>query len=113
MRIIEMLAITVNIISIIVLLVGVFHSFQQPKSKEIYGYFITGSLLLYMITLGFVVIGGFITKQNLYSIILFLCVISPFIIGKLVKHQTLKKYTIIQIMCFFVSLAVMLQKLMY
>ena len=110
MRIIEMLAIIVNIISIVVLLVGVFHSFQQPKSKEIYGYFITGSLLFYIITLGLVVIGGFITKHNLYSIILFLCVISPFIVGKLVKHQTLKKYTVIQIACFTVSLVTMFQK---
>jgi hypothetical protein len=40
----------------------------------------------------------------LYCLILFLCVISPFVIGKLVRYETLKKYTIIQIAFYIVSL---------
>ena len=108
MHIITTLAIIVNIISIIVLSIGLFYNFEQPKIKAVYGYIIAGSMITYIAALFLVLIHGFIIKHYSYSIILFLCMISPFVIGKFVKYETLKKYTIIQIMCFIVSLATIL-----
>ena len=101
-------AIIVNILSVIMLLIGLFHNFKQPKSKAVYGYLITGCMLLYMITLSLALICGFAQKHYLYSFILFLCIISHFIIGKLVKYETLKRYTTAQIMCYVVSLMTLL-----
>ena len=103
-------AIIVNILSIIILSVGIFYNFENPRGKAIYGYFVVGSMLLYIISLCFAVIYGLFMKHNFYSYILILCVISPFIIGKLVKYETLKKYTIAQVACFIVSLAILLLK---
>jgi hypothetical protein len=111
MHIVIALAITSNILSILMLFVGLFYNFEQPKVKAIFGYSITGSILAYLFTLSIVMIYGLITNHILCSLILFLCIISPFVIGKLVKYETLKKYTAIQIICFFVSLAILLLKL--
>ena len=99
MYIVLISAIVVNIISVIMLLIGLLYNFKQPKNKAVFGYLIAGCVLLYIITLSLASIYGFFGKHYLYSIILFLCVISHFIIGKLVKYETLKKYTIVQIMC--------------
>ena len=104
MRIIEILAIIVNILSVIVLLIGLFYNFKQPKNKATYGYWVTGCMLLYIVTLSLALLKGFGEKHYLYGFILFLCLISHFIIGKLVKYETLKKYTTVQIMCYAVSL---------
>ena len=104
MHIVLISAIIVNILSIIMLLIGLFYNFKNPKNKAIYGYSIAGCVLLYIITLSLALIYGFVGKHYLYSSILFLCIISHFIIGKLVKYETLKKYTILQIMCYVVSL---------
>ena len=104
-------AIIVNILSIIMLLIGLFYNFTQPKNKAIYGYLIAGCMILYIITLSVALICGFFGKHYLYSFILFLCIISHFIIGKLVKYETLKKYTTIQIMCYVVSLIILLLNL--
>ena len=93
------------------LLIGLFYNFKQPKNKAVFGYLITGCMLLYIITLSIAIIYGFIGKHYLYSLILFLCIISHFIIGKLVKYETLKKYTIAQIMFYVVSLAALLLNL--
>lgn len=108
MHIITILAIIINILSIIVLLVGLLSRFEQPKGKALYGYCIAGSLLMYILSLSLVIIFEFVTKHILHSFILLLCIISIFVIGKIVKYETLKKYTIIQIMCFVVSLVTML-----
>ena len=110
MYIVLISAIIVNILSIVMLLIGLFYNFKQPKNKAIYGYLIAGCMLYYIITLSLALIYGFFGKHYLYSFVLFLCVISPFIIGKLVKYETLKKYTIVQIMCYVVSLATLLLK---
>jgi hypothetical protein len=104
MHIIVTSAIIVNIFSIIVLLLGLFCNFEQPKNKAIFGYCVVGALILYIITLSIATIYKLIVKPDLYCIPTLLCVISPFVIGKLVRFETLKKYTIIQIMCFIVSL---------
>ena len=110
MRIVLLLAIIINILSIIVLSIGLFHKFEHPKNKANYGYFIAGCMLMYILMLSFAAIYGLIIHHYLYCIVLFLCVISPFVIGKFVKHETLAKYTIAQIMCFIVSLIVLIQK---
>ena len=104
MYLVLMSAIVVNILSIIMLLIGLFYNFKLPKNKAVYGYLIAGCMLLYIITLSLVSICGLLGKHYLYSLVLFLCVISHFIIGKLVKYETLKKYTVVQIMCYVVSL---------
>jgi len=104
MHIIVTSAIIVNIFSIIVLLLGLFCNFEQPKNKAIFGYCVVGALILYIITLSIATIYKLIVKPDLYCILVLLCVISPFVIGKLVRFETLKKYTIIQIICFIVSL---------
>lgn len=108
MRIIEILAVVANILSVIILLIGLFHNFKQPKNKAIYGYLIAGCMLLYILTMFLASLKGFVEKHYLYGFILFLCIISHFIIGKLVQYETLKKYTAIQIMCYFVSLIAIL-----
>ncbi len=104
MYIVILSAIIINIIAIIILSVGLFYNFENPKHKAIYGYIITGSFFLYILFLSLIAILLIILKQSTYSLILLLCVISPFVIGKLVKYKTLKIYTIIQIMCFILSL---------
>ena len=104
-------AIIINILTIIILTIGLFCNFKQPKNKAIYGYLIACCMILYIITLSFVIIYGVFRKSFFYSFVLFLCIISHFIIGKLVKYETLKKYTIIQIMCYIISLIILLLKL--
>ena len=101
-------AIIVNILTILIFLAGLFYNFKQPKNKAMYGYLMVGGVILYIITLSTVLIYGFLGKHYLYSSILFLCIISHFIIGKLVKYETLKKYTTTQIMCYVVSLITLL-----
>ena len=110
MYIVMTLAIVANILSILIFLVGLFYNFEQPKVKAVYGYVIAGCVIPYLLLLSFVGIYELILKHNLYSFILFLCVISPFVIGKLVKYETLKKYTVIQIICFIVSLVTLFLK---
>lgn len=108
MHIVLTLAIIANILSIIMLPIGLLYNFKQPKNKAIYGYLIAGCVLIYILTLSLALIYGFIKKHYLYSLVLFLCIISHFIIGKLVTYETLKKYTVVQIMCYFVSLITLL-----
>lgn len=108
MHIITALAVIVNIITIIVLLTGLLHTFKQPKNKAIYGYFVAISMLVCIFVLGLVAVYCLFVNNILSSLILILCVVSPFIIGKLVKYETLKKYTALQIVCFAASLVVLL-----
>ncbi len=108
MHIILTSAIIINILAIVVLLIGLFYNFEQPKNKALYGYVMAGSLLLYIFLLSLVGIYGLVVEHNLYFALLFLCVISPFVIGKFVKYETLKRYTAAQIMCFIVSLVILL-----
>ena len=110
MHIVVMSAIIINIILILVLLVGLFYNFEQPKIKAIYGYSIAGSMILYMLALIIVGIFAQLMNYKMQGLVLFLCVLSPFVIGKLVKHKTLKKYTVIQILCFLISLITLLLK---
>jgi hypothetical protein len=108
MYLIILLTIIVNIAAIVGLLIGLFYKFEQPKNKAIFGYSIVGSMILYVILLGLVVVRGWILKPDFNCVIQTLCVFSPFVIGKLVRYETLKKYTIIQIMFFVFSLITLL-----
>ena len=110
MYIIKQAAIIVNILAVISLLIGLFYTFEQPKNKAIYGYCVAGSMIIYIIMLCIAGLYGLITNDNLYSLVLFLCAISPFVIGKFVKYETLKKYTVVQIMFFIFSLVTLLLK---
>lgn len=110
MNIITLTALIFNILAILVLCVGLFFKIENPKSKAVYGYVIAGGMIPYMLTLSnFAFYDSFI-RHNFWSLLLILCVISPFIIGKLVRYETLKKYTVIQILCFCVSLVVLCLK---
>ena len=108
MYIVLLSAVVVNILSILMFPIGLFYNFEQPKIKAVYGYLIAGCMLLYILMLGMALIYGLFVRHYLFSLILFLCIISHFIIGKLVTYETLKKYTVVQIMCYVVSLVTLL-----
>lgn len=110
MHLVVELGVIVNALAIFILLVGLFYNFEQPKIKAVYGYSIAACVIPYLVLLILIGMYGLVVNHNLYSLIVFLCVISPFVIGKLVKYETLKKYTFIQILCFCVSLVTLLIK---
>ena len=107
MNIISIITLITNILAILVLCVGLFFKIENPKGKAIYGYVIAGGMIPYMLALSIYVLADMIINCHYWSILLILCVISPFIIGKLVRYETLKKYTLIQILCFCASLVVL------
>lgn len=110
MNIITLITIILNIIAILVLCIGLFVKFENPKNKAVYGYVIAGGMIPYMLALSIFVVADVIINHHFWSVLLFLCVISPFVIGRLVKFETLKIYTIIQILCFCASLVVLCLK---
>ena len=99
-----LIAIIINILSIAVLFYGLFNQFENPKQKAIYGYVLAAGMIPYLLITGLVMLVQVFIKQNLLFFLLLICIASPFVIGKLVKYKTLKKYTVIQILCFCVSL---------
>jgi len=99
-----------NLLTILILIFGLFHNFENPKNKAIYGYVIAGGMIPYLILLTLYIILEILYKQDYLYVGLILCVLSPFIIGKLVNYETLKKYTVVQILCFAVSLMVLVLK---
>lgn len=90
------------------LTIGLFYNFKNPKHKAVFGYYVVGSLIMYILMISAVLVYKLAVKPDLYCLLLFLCVISPFVIGKLVKYETLKPYTAAQIMCFAASLFALL-----
>jgi len=109
MRILTDITLFFNVITIIVLAIGLFHDFKNPKHKAFYGYSITGAMIPFLLFLTlFIIFDLFLYRNILSAAILILCAASPFIIGKLVKYETLKKYTIIQILAFCLSFVIML-----
>lgn len=108
MQIVVSLGIIANLLALFALLVGLFYNFEQPKIKAAYGYTIAGCFISYVLLLGLIGIYGLAINHNIFSLILLLCVVSPFVIGKLVKYETLKKYTVVQVLCFAVSLVTLL-----
>ena len=111
MYIIKQLATIINILSVIVLLIGLVYDFKRPKIKAVYGYTIAGCMILYIISLFIVSVYSLVVNLNFYGLILLLCIISPFIIGKFVKFETLKKYTVIQILAFALSLLTLILRI--
>lgn len=103
-----LVALILNIIAIAVLSFGLFHQFENPKNKATYGYFLAAGMIPYLIVTALVMLVQIFLKHNLIFILLLICLASPFVIGKLVKYQTLKKYTVIQILCFCISLVLFL-----
>lgn len=97
----------INLITILALSAGLFNKFDNPKVKANYGYLLAGSIITYLLSLTLVIIWDIFFNQNFQTILLLIFVLSPFIIGKLVKYETLKKYTIIQILCFILSFMVL------
>lgn len=93
-----------NIFAILVLLFGLFYQFNNPKSKAAYGYWLFGSMVIYMLFLSLYIVYSAAFKHDFYSLMYVLCLVSPFIIGHFVKYETLKRYTILQILFFSVSL---------
>lgn len=93
-----------NILAIIILMLGIFFKFENPKNKAVYGFVLVGGMISYMFLLSLYIVLDVLLKQKFISILMFVCVLSPFIIGYFVKYETLKKYTIIQILCFSISL---------
>ena len=108
MQIVVTLGVIANILAVIVLLIGLLCNIEQPKIKATFGYTIAGCFILYVVLLGLIGIYGLAVSHNMFSLVLLLCVISPFVIGKLVKYETLKKYTVVQVMCFVLSLVTLL-----
>lgn len=110
MTLIGIVTLIFNIIAVAILAFGLFHTFEHPKNKAIYGYTIAGSCIPYMILLTIFVILEMLHGNYKFSLLL-ICVISPFVIGKLVKYETLKFYTAIQILCFIASAAFIIKYL--
>jgi hypothetical protein len=97
----------INLLLITALLVGLFHRFEIPKHKAAFGYIVTASMLIYILLLSSIAIYRLIVTHDIYSLILLLCALSPFITGKFATYNTLKAYTIIQILCCLCSLIIL------
>lgn len=110
MTVITILTLIINIFAILVLIFGLFNKFNNPKFKAAYGFWLVGSMILYMLCLSVFIIYNVIFNRDIYLLTLIACLLSPFIIGHFVKYKTLKLYTIIQILCFGVSLFVIFCK---
>ena len=108
MILIATITLFLNIVSILVLALGLFHNFENPKNKAISGYSIAASNIPFLMLLTILIILEILNGHYILSF-LFLCVISPFIIGKLVRYETLKKYTLIQVFCFIINAILLLR----
>jgi hypothetical protein len=95
-----------NLFVISVFIPGLFLKFENPNSKAVYGYTMAFGMLLYIITILLFIITNY-KNSYVYAVLIF-CLLSPFIIGKLVSYKTLKIYTIFQIICFFASFIILL-----
>ena len=100
MNILIGLTVIFNILAILILLVGLFCKFDNPKNKAIYGYTIAGCIIPYLFLISILSAVEVIAFQNMKFFIFTINIASPFVIGKLAKYETLKKYTFIQILCF-------------
>ena len=107
MSILVKITLLINLITIIALLAGLFYKFDNPKVKASYGYLLAGCIISYLLLLTLVIVCDVFFNQNYQSILLLIFILSPFITGKLVKYETLKRYTIIQISCFILSLGIL------
>ena len=107
MSIIYGLTVLFNILTIVILSIGLFVNFKNPKNKAAYGYLIAAGMIPYLVLMCLTMILKLFYEKNCYYLILILSILSPFVIGKIVKYETLKKYTVIQIICFILSLVIL------
>jgi len=111
MNILIKIALITNIIQIILFLSGtilLFYKHATPKTRADVATANAIVLLMYFACFSVLLIEGFLKGETIYlASIIFL--IAPFIIGKLVRYQTLKKYSIIQFLVFSLSLVYLLK----
>ncbi|MCQ2957658.1 MAG: hypothetical protein MJ180_02020 [Candidatus Gastranaerophilales bacterium] len=102
----------INIIMLAILIIGYIFEFKKdinPKHKASIGVLMAIFMALYITGFGiFGIINLFINKI-LLAFLMFFFIALPFVIGYLVKYDTLKKYSIWQIICFLSSLAVLIR----
>ena len=108
MNILIGLTVIFNILAILILLVGLFYKFNNPKNKAVYGYSIAGCVIPYLFLISIISVIEIIAFQNFKFFIFIISVASPFVIGKFAKYESLKKYTFIQILCFTLFLVLLL-----
>ena len=105
MRELALIIFVINLIAIIVLSVGFCYKFKKPKTRAMFGYCLVGSMFLYLISFVLITALEVFYHKNYVKLYFLIFIINPFIIGKLVKYETLKKYTVIQILFYVLSLA--------
>lgn len=104
MQILLYITILLNIITILILFSGLLIKFKTPKNKALFGYFMIGVMFMFLI---FSII-CFVAEIFIYNFInlniLFLCILSPFVIGHLANQKQITFYTVLQIIFFSFSL---------
>lgn len=80
-------------------LLSILTFYHSPKLSK-YVPLIAGLLILYCLTAILLV---FFAPNNLYRLILLIFGLSPFIIGRMVSYEKLKKYSFIQTLCVILS----------
>lgn len=109
MKYLLLFALFINIITIL-LFSGLYFISRKddvlPKQKALWSSFSGAGLFLYLVSFGILTFEGII-KQNplMFSLALFFFI--PFVIGKKASYETLKKYLILQIFVFVLSLLVL------
>ena len=103
-------AIVINAITILIFLTAYifeFHYSVNPKLKAICGLYSTVAMLLYLLSL-IITVFYHIYYANAFGMLLLPFIFMPFLIGRVVRYETLKKYTILQILCFIFSFVILL-----
>ncbi len=104
MKLVTFLAEFINIITIIVFLTALFCKFENPKRKAIFGYVVVASIIAYLIFMGLYLISTLVLVHDLRVLWMLLFMVSPFVIGVLVRYETLRLFTMLQILSFAGSL---------
>ena len=102
-------AICINIIAILLFTGLYFINLKEevsPKQKALWSSASGAALFLYLIFISVLFVIGLI-KQNYFLISLSAFLVIPFIIGKRVRYETLRKYLLLQIFFFITSLALL------
>ena len=104
MRIVTYLALIINILTILVFITALFGKFNNPKHQAVFGYVMVGTIITYLIFMGLYLVASLIFAHNLSALWMLLFMAAPFVIGILVKFETLKLFTVLQILTFCASL---------
>ena len=101
-------ALLINILLILVFVINLYYINKNslaPKTKAFLGVAFGSLLFLYLILMAIILTFG-VLNRNYYSILLSIFIFMPFVIGKLVSYKTLIKYSILQLLLFATSTAV-------